>query len=352
MKIYISILISIVAILVALALVLVYNSSVDKSPEVYFKKARRNYELGRYDDAINDFNEYLSVSKRAPNDLSMSTNVENAQFMIASSLRRLKKQNLAKNILVNIINDSKYQDNVVNAVMEYADICRIDNVYDDYIFSKLQHYLKYPKDPFIENKINMLYGYQLLFQKRYGDALVGFLRSDGELAILGRARVYFDMGEHDRAYEVYEDFLKYYQSSDYYAEIVRTYKMQVMAEAHRLYIAGNPKSRFYYEKMANLFPNTIEGEDALIRIAHTYRLEKNYSKAIEYYSKVRYNNINTADSEATYFLSVSYFETGKIKDAYLMFDNYINKYSPPAEMLQKARDYMKLIENEAAVANY
>ena len=88
--------------------------------------------------------------------------------------------------------------------------------------SKLQQMLK-ADDPNLASKINIQYGYQLFLQKKYGEALSYFLRYDGELAVLGRARVYFNMNEYDRAFETYEDFLKYNEQYYIVDEVVRTF---------------------------------------------------------------------------------------------------------------------------------
>ncbi len=204
MKTYAAVLASVITIVAILIGVFITKVSELSSPERYFQKGKRSYEIENYNEAINNLNEYLSIdSKSRP-----VNNIAESYFMVADSLKRLKKYSLAKERLAGIINNPNFAQYSINAVLAYADISRLENNADPYIISKLQENLKIT-DPILASKINIQYGYQLFLQKKYGEALSYFLRYDGELAVLGRARVYFNMNEYDRAFETYEDFLKY-----------------------------------------------------------------------------------------------------------------------------------------------
>lgn len=340
MKTYMAVLASIVAIVAIMGGILMYRVSINSSPERYFQKGKRNFDLANYEEAINDFNEYLSIESKSVNSSRPSSNAVESQFLIAESLKKLKKGSLAKERLVMVISDPIFSAYVPRAILAYADICRIENNADQYIMGKLQQYLKIPNDKYLESAMNMEYGYQLFFLKRYGEALSYLLRSDGDLAVLGRARVYFSMGEYDRAFEVYEDFIKYYPSSEYFNEVVRTYLIQVPARAHLLYVDKNyARARFYYEKIAALFPRTDASEEALFKIGQSYYEEKNYNKAIEYYNKVRANNVYTLDAEALLYIGISYFKMDKYEDSYKILDSFVSQY-PANPNTNRAQEYM------------
>ena len=272
MRTYAVVLASVITTVAILFGVFITRVAAYSSPERYFQKGKRNYEVQNYEDAINNFNEYLSIRSRRKTE----ENIAEANFLVADSLKNLKKYTLAKQKLSDIINDPKYISYYTNAILAYADIARLENTPDAYLMVKLQNNLN-TSDKSVASTINMQYGYQLLFSKRYGEALSYFLRSDGELALLGRARAYFEMGEFDRAFEIYKDFLVYYKNSAYYSEVMRTYLIQVPARAHRYFVDKNySKARMYYNNIAMLFPTTEHGEEALFRIAQSYYTEQNY----------------------------------------------------------------------------
>ncbi|PPS22755.1 tetratricopeptide repeat protein [Brachyspira murdochii] len=346
MKTYAAVLASVITIVAILGGVFITKVSALSSPERYFQKGKRSYEIENYEDAINNLNEYLSIDSRS----RPITNIAESYFMVADSLKRLKKYSLAKERLTDIINNPNFAYYSTNAVLAYADISRLENSADPYIISKLQENLK-TADKDLSSKMNIQYGYQLFLQKKYGEALSYFLRSDGELAVLGRARVYFNMNEYDRAFETYEDFLKYNKTSIYYDEVVRTYLIQVPAMAHKTFVEGNyVKSRMYYTKIAELFPRTEYAEEALFRIAQSYYNEKNYNRAIDYYNRVRLNNVYTLDAEALLYIGLSYFKVGRYSDSYKALDNFVSEY-PANPNASRAREYMQALQETLLAIN-
>ena len=346
MKTYAAVLASVITIVAILGGVFITKISALSSPERYFQKGKRNYEIENYQDAINNLNEYLSInSKSRP-----INNIAESYFMVADSLKKKKKYSLAKERLSDIINNPNFVYYSTNAILAYADISRLENSADSYIMSKLQEKLNVP-DKVLASKINTQYGYQLFLQKKYGEALSYFLRADGELAVLGRARVYFNMNEYDRAFETYEDFIKYNKTSIYYDEVVRTYLIQVPAMAHRYFISTNyNKARMYYTNIAELFPRTEYEEEALFRTAQSYYNEKNYNRALEYYNRVRLNNVYTLDAEALLYIGLSYFKVGRYSDSYKALDAFISEY-PANPNASRARDYMQALEGTLLTIN-
>ncbi|WP_295154820.1 tetratricopeptide repeat protein [uncultured Brachyspira sp.] len=346
MKTYAAVLASVITIVAILGGVFITKVSVLSSPERYFQKGKRSYEIENYQEAINNLNEYLSIESRT----RPINNIAESYFMVADSLKKLKKYTLAKERLADIINNTNFAPYSVNAVLAYADISRLENNADPYIMSKLQENLK-ASNSNTASRINIQYGYQLFLQKKYGEALSYFLRYDGELAVLGRARVYFNMGEYDRAFETYEDFLKYNKTSIYYDEVVRTYLIQVPAMAHKTFVETNYiKSRMYYTKIAELFPRTEHAENALFRIAQSYYNEKNYNRALDYYNRVRLNNVYTLDAEALLYIGLSYFKVGRYSDSYKALDNFISEY-PANPNAARAREYMQSLHETLLAIN-
>ncbi len=59
MKLYTSILLTIAVIVLIAAFMLGHRLVLNNSPSRYLERGSRNYETLRYEDAINDLNEYL-----------------------------------------------------------------------------------------------------------------------------------------------------------------------------------------------------------------------------------------------------------------------------------------------------
>ena len=92
MKTYAAVLASVITIVAILGGVFITKISALSSPERYFQKGKRCYEIENYEDAINNLNEYLSIDSRS----RPINNIAESYFMVADSLKRLKKYALAK----------------------------------------------------------------------------------------------------------------------------------------------------------------------------------------------------------------------------------------------------------------
>ncbi len=338
MRLYTSILLTISVLVLVAAFIFGYRMVQNAAPIKYLERGSRNYEIKKYEDAISDLNEYLVLE---PN----SVHKDRANFLIASSLEKTKNYRLAKDRFVDVINNSASSEYLIDAILGYANIARLENEVNYYIQPHLQRFLEYPTDKSIEHEMNMLYGYQKFFERNYDDAISYFLRSNGELATLGLARVYFEKNLYEKAFDLYETFITYYATSAYYNEVVRTYKIQVGAYAFRLYELGEyNKARFYYGRLNHLFPRTDISENALFRIAHSYYIEKNYNEAIKYYKEVRLNNVELLDGEALLYLGIANFKLSNWQIAYKHLNDFSTEYAASPNASQ-ARAYMDQIKN-------
>ena len=64
MRTYAVVLASVITTVAILFGVFITRVAAYSSPERYFQKGKRNYEVQNYEDAINNFNEYLSIRSR------------------------------------------------------------------------------------------------------------------------------------------------------------------------------------------------------------------------------------------------------------------------------------------------
>ena len=337
MRLYSSILLTIAVIVLVAAFIFGYRLMENASPIKHLDRGARNYDTKKYEDAINDLNEYLVLE---PN----SINTSKANYLIASSLKELNNTRLAKEKFVDVINNPNSGEYLIDSIIEYANICRLQNEISQFIQPYLSRYLDYPNDKSVQYEMNMLYGYQKFFEKKYDEAIGYFLRSNGELATLGLARIYFEKNNYEKAFDLYEEFIKYYPSSIYYSEIVRTYTIQVSAYAYKLYETKDYSlSRYYYAKLAVLFPRTKTAEKSLFRIAQSYYIERDYTQAVEYYKKVRVNNVDLLDAEALLYIGIANFKMNNWEISYKYLNSFVTEYAGNANVAH-AKTYMSEIE--------
>lgn len=322
------------------------------SPDKPFNRGMKEYEIANYSEAIHYFNDYLASERK-----SKKNSV--ARYYIALSLKNLGKYEQAKKNLALIINPREdsyrlsddYEKYRAKAVVEYADICRIENIYEYYIIGQLELSLKLPNDPHIERKMNTQFGYQLLFKQEYDEAINYFLKANTELALLGKARAYYQSGNADKAFGVYEEFLTYNKHSKYNKEVFRTFKIQVHYQAMKHFKKNNFTTAIkYFRKLASFFPTSEEAEEALYHIAEAKYLEAKdyYSKAdseryeplfrdaLKWYSKTMENDIKVRDDEALLKIGITYYWLKDYAASYnamnkFLFDYPSSKYAPSAQ---------------------
>lgn len=320
----------------------IFVNSFHFTPDKSFHRGKKEYEIGNYAEAINYLNDYLSLNKRTDKTAP-------AQFYIALSLKELGKSEEAKKRLALLINPrgdehllvKDYETYRAKAVIEYADICRLENHYEQYIIAQIELMLKMPNDPEIERQLRTQYGYQMLLMGNRKEALNFFLTSNTELALLGKARAYWDMNEADNAFAVYEEFMRYNNDSKYLKSVEHTYRIQAFGYALRLYEAGSYLASVpYFQKIVSAFPANDEAEQSLFYIAEAYytvakkaydagrthESDAYFTKAIDAYNRTRANRITTLDDAALVKSGMAYYWLKKYAAAYNAMDTFLNDY--------------------------
>ncbi|MBN2078742.1 MAG: tetratricopeptide repeat protein [Spirochaetes bacterium] len=111
---------------------------------------------------------------------------------------------------------------------------------------------------------------------------------DNEEAILGKARAYKHLGQDERAYDLYDYYLRYYGDfSNYADDVTKAYMEQVYQSGHDRFRKGRYTSAIAsFNRLLKKFPEGVRAVDSLYWIGQSYFAMKKYGTAIRYYDRV------------------------------------------------------------------
>ena len=119
------------------------------------------------------------------------------------------------------------------------------------------------------------------------------LNEDGnnQDAILGKALTFRSMGYHNKAYDMYERYLKFHGYFNTYTKNLRKkFLAQVANSGYRSFKKGEySNSIAYYNRLLRNFPENAKTEEAFYWIGHSYLALGKYNTAITYFNKVLAN---------------------------------------------------------------
>ncbi|MBI4976333.1 MAG: tetratricopeptide repeat protein [Spirochaetes bacterium] len=340
MKIYIAIFTTLLTLGVfAGAGYLAYTNTGLNQDRSYYRGIKE-YEIGHFQESINYFNEFLSLNRN-------NKKSQDSKFRIALALKLMGDTENAKRKLVEIINERYGDDEIARAVIEYADICRMANMYDYYIIGQIELMLKkFPAGSANENNLNTQFGYQQFFLKQYDAALHHFMNSSTDLAMLGKARVYQQMGEFDKALAVYEEFLTYKRGTPYYQETRNSYKLMTFREGMAQYKKKQyTQALAYFDRIQKFFANTDDAEQALYFAGEScYEMEQ-YEPALKYYAAVIDNDVELRDAEALLKVGLCYYWLKNYPASFNAMDKFLREY-PSSAFAARAQKWKEMAKKE------
>jgi len=168
-----------------------------------------------------------------------------------------------------------------------------------------------------------------------------------EEAILGKARALKRMGYANKAYDLYDYFLKYYGDFSHFTKDIKN------SYANQLYQSGyeSTKKKNYYQAISffkrflNKFPNSWKKENSLYWLGECYYGLGKYDKAIRTFDQVFNNNLKHKDEDATIKKGLSFYKLKKYALAVKIFNNYLNKY-PKGKHTNFATKWNQISENK------
>lgn len=168
-----------------------------------------------------------------------------------------------------------------------------------------------------------------------------------EEAILGKARAYKRMGYDNKAYDLYENFLKYYGNFSHYADDTRyAYLKQVYNSGYRNYKRGRHyPSIAFFKRLLRFFPGAKKSEDALYWIGESYYSLQKYDSANKYFNRVLANSYHHRNQQARMKKGYVYFMAKRFDLAAREFQVYINDY-PKGKYINTAKKWNKMSTRE------
>ena len=172
-------------------------------------------------------------------------------------------------------------------------------------------------------------------------------RSDNEEAILGKARTLKRLGKDAEAYELYDNFLKYYGSfSNYTKDVNNSYEKQLYESGLNDYKKGKYYSAItYFKKYIAQFSNNQRVENSLYWLGESYFSLKQYDTAISYFRKVLSNNSQEKNQDAAIKIGHSYFMAKNFDLASKEFQSYIDNY-PKGKYVERAKQWQEMCDTE------
>ncbi|PKL37354.1 MAG: hypothetical protein CVV44_17120 [Spirochaetae bacterium HGW-Spirochaetae-1] len=168
-----------------------------------------------------------------------------------------------------------------------------------------------------------------------------------EEAILGKARAFKRLGEDDKAYDLYEYFLKYYGDFSPYSHDLRSaYLSQLYNSAYNSYKRGSYyKSIEYFSRLIRFFPGYKKTENALYWIGENYFALKKYELAINYFDRTLLNGFPHKDEDARMKKGYSYFMAKRFDLSAREFQQYLKDY-PHGRHVSTAKKWKEMSTRE------
>ena len=195
-------------------------------------------------------------------------------------------------------------------------------------------------------------GHTYLKQGEYRKALRMFdvaLSENGsnEEAILGKARSFKRLGESNKAYDLYDYFLRYYGNFSLFAKDIRSsYYDQLYESGYTTFRRGQYWQAIgYFSRLLKAFPGYKRTENALYWMGESYFALKRYEKAISYFDKTLQNGFTHKDEDALVKKGNSYFMAKRFDLAAREFQRYIRNY-PNGRHIETAKKWKEMSTKE------
>jgi TolA-binding protein len=305
---------------------------------------KSRFDYGMYEDVIRDGTKFLATYPK-------SQYYNEVEYFVTFSAYKLGKLETAQNRLLALIrkffSEGKNDEVLTRSIELLGDILREKG---EAMNPEIEEYLKrtltIAQDESTRNNILTQLGYIYYYRKDYNTALIYFERANTELAELGKARVFVETGDYDKAFYIYDNFLQYRKGSKYYNSVIQAYSKQLYQYAFRQLQAKEYSiAAKYFAKVVNTFPNTMYEDAALYWLGEIYAIYKKYDKAIEFFDKAMNNEPKNKDEDALFKKGVVLYQAGKIVDAIATFKKFLIEY-PNSRLSGEAKKWVDVLTKE------
>ena len=168
-----------------------------------------------------------------------------------------------------------------------------------------------------------------------------------EDALIGRARAFKRMGRDNEAYDLYDQFLKYYGAVSQYTSDVRkqyrdeAYNSGLNAFRHGRYSAA---ISFLNRVLVNFY-NDKKSENALYWTGESYYAMRQFDRAIGFFNRTLANGYYHKDQDARIKKGYAYFSSKRFDLAAREFQLYL-RYYPRGTYVSVARNWKEMSTRE------
>lgn len=254
----------------------------------------------------------------------------------------------ALNVIDTLNKDDKKSElsDYIDAIILLGKVSKENGFYEPTVVNFLEDvYMK--ADDAKKSDIAVYLGYANLYQKNYTNALRFFNSVNGEYSIIGRARVYIDQSRYPEAIQEYLNYFTAYPNSERYENVRIAFVKQTLFFADQLKRAKEyDQAVRYLLNVASYFPKDNSADEALVRIAQIYQINKNYAQALSFLNKALNNSVTEGDDLALYVKGTVYYDQGNASESARSFQELTEKY-PKSLYYKRALEWKQLIAQEA-----
>ncbi|HOW84165.1 MAG TPA: tetratricopeptide repeat protein [Spirochaetota bacterium] len=340
-----------VVIAAGIGLLIVYLHKVqpEKEARELLVEGKLAYEREDKDSINNSINLFSKIIARYPDTKS----ADEAIYLIGQGYEKLGLNRLAYLKYVYILKNTKnLSQDLANDIRVRLSRLKIMREHTEEGIDQLLGLVNYSSNNDFRSRIYTELGHAYLKEGDYKKARRMFdiaLSENGgnEEAILGKARSFIHLGDDNKAYDLYEYFLKYYGNfSQYAADVRKSFARNLYDSGMRSYRRGSyyPAIEYFKRYLSN-FPGDRKVENSLYWIGESYFGLKKYTSAATYFGRVLGNTIYTKDEDALIKRGYSYFMEKKFDLAAREFQTYIEKF-PGGKNIETARKWKEMSTKE------
>ena len=197
-----------------------------------------------------------------------------------------------------------------------------------------------PSDATVIRGLKIELGYLLLEIGEYGRAEEVLSSVDSPVSKLGLAKLYLEMGEHQKGIEILKGLLTY----DYTGNIKKYYIKELFDYAEALYSKGlYHEALMLYEEVDRIAPDTVYSELSLYRLSKHYFDSHENSKSFRTIEKLLNNSITLKDQEALLIKGYMYYDRREFVKALKVFNEFLKLY-PKSKLYGTAREWKAMTE--------
>ena len=324
--------VGLILIFAGVATYMYYDKTVkpDKEAEILLVEGKFIFERGTT-EAIN---EAISIFTKIVAKYPESSSAVEAYFLIAQCYEKLGLHRLAYIKYIYILKNTRNQTQELESEVR-ARVARLSIMreHTEEGINGLLTVLNNSTDPNFRSRVYTELGHTKLKSGDNKTSLRMFdiaLNENGsnEDALLGKALVFKRLGEDNKAYDLYEYFLKFFGPFSSYGQDVRaSYLTQVYESGLNAYRKREySKSIGYFKRLLNYFPVSDRTENTLYWLGENYYALKKYSTALTYFQRVLASGGNAKNEDSRLKSGYCYFMMKRFDLAAREFQLYMKNY--------------------------